>query len=182
MYPHRVMWIHNSDTLHKNGPDHTLTLKSGCKAEDVKLRTADRLVNLIAILCLLSWRFFWMTILNRTRPEASPYMALTPTEILAAWEAGADCVKVFPASAMGGPAYLRSLRGPLPQVALMPMGGVTLATAAEYLDAGAWALGVGADLVRQATLDEGRDADLTEGARSFCRVIAGHGKTLSARG
>src|ERR1700712_3766386 len=62
------------ETFHK-------ILKSGCKAEDVKLRTAERLVNLIAILCLLSWRVFWLTMLNRTRPEASSYMALTPTEI-----------------------------------------------------------------------------------------------------
>jgi hypothetical protein len=62
------------ETFHK-------ILKSGCKAEDVKLRTAERLVNLIAILCLLSWRVFWMTMLNRTRPEASPKMAFTPTEI-----------------------------------------------------------------------------------------------------
>jgi len=62
------------ETFHK-------ILKSGCKAEDVKLRTAERLVNLIAILCLLSWRIFWMTMLNRAKPEASPEMALTPTEI-----------------------------------------------------------------------------------------------------
>ena len=62
------------ETFHK-------ILKSGCKAEDVKLRTAERLVNLIAILCLLSWRVFWMTMLTRTRPEASPQMALTPTEM-----------------------------------------------------------------------------------------------------
>jgi hypothetical protein len=62
------------ETFHK-------ILKSGCKAEDVKLRTAERLVNLIAILYLLSWRVFWMTMLNRTSPEASPQMALTPTEI-----------------------------------------------------------------------------------------------------
>ena len=61
------------ETFHK-------ILKSGCKAEDVKLRTAERLVNLIAILCLLSWRVFWMTMLTRTRPEASPQMALTRIE------------------------------------------------------------------------------------------------------
>ena len=62
------------ETFHK-------ILKSSCKAEDVKLRTAERLVNLIAMLCLLSWRVFWMTMLNRTQPEAQPEMALTPTEI-----------------------------------------------------------------------------------------------------
>lgn len=98
--------------------------------------------------------------------------ALTPTEILAAWQAGADCVKVFPASAMGGPGYLRSLRAPLPKVLLMPMGGVTLATAAEYLQAGAWALGIGADLVRQEALDNHRYDDLEANARNYCTEIS----------
>lgn len=67
-----------SATFHK-------ILKSGCKAEDVKLRTAERLVNLIAMLCLLSCRVFWMTMLNRTQPETSPEMALTPTKISIFW-------------------------------------------------------------------------------------------------
>lgn len=102
--------------------------------------------------------------------------ALTPTEIVAAWEAGADYVKVFPASAMGGPAYVRSLRGPLPQVALMPMGGVTVEMAGEYLRAGARALGVGSDLVRQSVLDAGRDEEITEAARVFVAEIAKAGE------
>ena len=100
--------------------------------------------------------------------------ALTPTEVLAAWQAGADCVKVFPASAMGGPAYLRSLRAPLPQVLLMPMGGVTLTTAGEYLQSGAWALGIGADLVRQEALDKDQYGDLEANARSYCAEVARH--------
>ena len=93
--------------------------------------------------------------------------ALTPTEVVAAWQAGADCVKVFPASAMGGPAYIKSLRAPLPQISLMPMGGVTLQTARAYLEAGACLLGVGADLVQQAALDDGRDTDLTTAAVAY---------------
>jgi len=73
--------------------------------------------------------------------------ALTPTEIVTAWEAGADVVKVFPASALGGAKYLSSVKAPLPQVELIPTGGVSLATAKDFLEAGAFALGVGADLV-----------------------------------
>src|SRR6202049_1394923 len=72
--------------------------------------------------------------------------AFTPTEILAAWEAGADIVKVFPAEVVG-PAYFKAIRGPLPQVRLMPTGGVDLNTAAAFLKAGACCLGVGAQLV-----------------------------------
>ena len=73
--------------------------------------------------------------------------ALTPTEIVNAWQAGADVVKVFPASAMGGASYLKSLKGPLPQIEMIPTGGVSLANAKEFLEAGAFALGVGSDLV-----------------------------------
>src|SRR6266404_6026706 len=72
--------------------------------------------------------------------------AFTPTEILAAWEAGADIVKVFPAEVVG-PAYFKALRGPLPQIRLMPTGGVDLTTAAAFLKAGAYCLGVGSQLV-----------------------------------
>src|SRR6202034_1673016 len=82
--------------------------------------------------------------------------ALTPTEILTAWQAGADVVKVFPASAMGGASYLKSLKAPMPQVELIPTGGVSLATAEHFLQAGAFALGVGADLVDHKAMAEGR--------------------------
>jgi len=72
--------------------------------------------------------------------------AFTPTEILAAWEAGADIVKVFPAEVLG-PAFFKAVRGPLPQVKLMPTGGVDLTTAASFLHAGAVCLGIGSQLV-----------------------------------
>jgi 2-dehydro-3-deoxyphosphogluconate aldolase / (4S)-4-hydroxy-2-oxoglutarate aldolase len=72
--------------------------------------------------------------------------AFTPTEILTAWEAGADIVKVFPADVVG-PAFFKAMRGPLPQIRLMPTGGVDLGTAAEFLKAGACCLGVGGQLV-----------------------------------
>ncbi|MDP8981706.1 MAG: bifunctional 4-hydroxy-2-oxoglutarate aldolase/2-dehydro-3-deoxy-phosphogluconate aldolase [Acidobacteriota bacterium] len=73
--------------------------------------------------------------------------ALTPTEILTAWEAGADAVKVFPASAMGGAKYIKSLRGPFPHIEMMPTGGVNLDTIGDFLKAGACACGVGSELI-----------------------------------
>ncbi len=98
--------------------------------------------------------------------------ALTPTEVLTAWNAGADFVKVFPANALGGPSYLKSLNAPLPQVKLVPTGGVNLQTAKEFVKAGASALGVGADLVDLQALRRG-DAELvTERARKFLSLVA----------
>ena len=103
---------------------------------------------------------------------ASLVGALTPTEIVIAWQAGADVVKVFPAASVGGPAYIRALHAPLPHIRLKPMGGVTLQTARAYLDAGACSLGVGADLVQQAALDGGREADLTTAALAYINAVA----------
>jgi len=97
--------------------------------------------------------------------------ALTPTEILAAWEAGADVVKVFPVSAMGGAKYLKSLKAPLPQIELIPTGGVSLTTAREYLEAGAYALGVGADLVDPEAIVRGRPEQITETARRYVETV-----------
>jgi 2-dehydro-3-deoxyphosphogluconate aldolase / (4S)-4-hydroxy-2-oxoglutarate aldolase len=98
--------------------------------------------------------------------------ALTPTEVITAWKAGADVVKIFPASAMGGASYLRALKGPLPQVKLMPTGGVNINTAREFLTAGAVALGVGSELVDIAALKEDRAHVLTESAREFVTAVA----------
>jgi 2-dehydro-3-deoxyphosphogluconate aldolase / (4S)-4-hydroxy-2-oxoglutarate aldolase len=92
--------------------------------------------------------------------------ALTPTEILTAWKAGANAVKVFPANAVGGAAYLKSVKAPLPQIELLPTGGVNLNTAADFIKAGAFALGVGADLVT------GDAASITEKARQYVAVVA----------
>jgi 2-dehydro-3-deoxyphosphogluconate aldolase/(4S)-4-hydroxy-2-oxoglutarate aldolase len=96
--------------------------------------------------------------------------ALTPTEVLAAWEAGADVVKIFP-SDLTGPAYLRALAGPLPQVRLMPTGGVNLQTAAEFLRAGAFALGVGGSLVDPKAVAAGDLAKIESLARQFVEVV-----------
>jgi 2-dehydro-3-deoxyphosphogluconate aldolase/(4S)-4-hydroxy-2-oxoglutarate aldolase len=98
--------------------------------------------------------------------------ALTPTEVIAAWKAGADMVKIFPASAVGGPKYLRALRGPLPDVKLLPTGGVNATTAADYIAAGAAALGVGSELVDPAALARGDDALLTTRARELVAAVA----------
>jgi 2-dehydro-3-deoxyphosphogluconate aldolase/(4S)-4-hydroxy-2-oxoglutarate aldolase len=97
--------------------------------------------------------------------------ALTPTEIVTAWQAGADVVKVFPASAMGGAKYLSSLKAPLPQVEMIPTGGVSLSTAIDFLEAGAFALGVGADLVNTKAMAEGKPEVVTESARKYLAIV-----------
>ena len=100
--------------------------------------------------------------------------ALTPTEIVTAWEAGADVVKVFPCSALGGAKYLTALKGPLPQVDLIPTGGVSLATAAEFLAAGAFALGVGSDLVDAKAMAAGKPEIVTETAKKYLQIVKEH--------
>ncbi|HXF82514.1 MAG TPA: bifunctional 4-hydroxy-2-oxoglutarate aldolase/2-dehydro-3-deoxy-phosphogluconate aldolase [bacterium] len=97
--------------------------------------------------------------------------AMTPTEILAAWTAGADIVKVFPASALG-PDYIRQVRAPLPQIKLMPTGGISAANAADYLRAGAVAIGVGGRLVDPAAVAEERWDLLTQRARELVQAVA----------
>lgn len=97
--------------------------------------------------------------------------ALTPTEIVTAWQAGADVVKVFPANSMGGASYLKSIKAPLPQVELIPTGGVSFATAEDFLKAGAFALGVGADLVDARAMAEGRPEAVTESARKYLAIV-----------
>ena len=95
----------------------------------------------------------------------------TPTEILAAWEAGADVVKVFPATALG-PGFFKDLRGPLPQVKLMPTGGVTRDNAGDWIRAGACAIGVGTALVDGAAVAARRFADISANARHFIEAVA----------
>jgi 2-dehydro-3-deoxyphosphogluconate aldolase/(4S)-4-hydroxy-2-oxoglutarate aldolase len=99
--------------------------------------------------------------------------AFTPTEVFAAWEAGADIVKVFPADALG-PAFFKAMRGPLPQVKLMPTGGVDLTTAAEYLKAGAVCLGVGGQLVDPQLVAARNFARITALARQFVEIVEKH--------
>ncbi|MFO0849539.1 MAG: bifunctional 4-hydroxy-2-oxoglutarate aldolase/2-dehydro-3-deoxy-phosphogluconate aldolase [Gemmataceae bacterium] len=96
--------------------------------------------------------------------------AFTPTEILTAWEAGADIVKVFPAEVLG-PAFFKALRGPLPQVRLMPTGGVDLTTAADFLNAGACCLGVGGQLVDPAAVKARDFGKITALAKQFVQAV-----------
>lgn len=98
--------------------------------------------------------------------------ALTPTEIVTAWNAGADFVKIFPAGAMGGASYIKSLRAPLPQIDLVPTGGVTLANAGAFIEAGASAVGVGADLVDAKAIRAGQPEKITQAARAFIEAVS----------
>jgi 2-dehydro-3-deoxyphosphogluconate aldolase/(4S)-4-hydroxy-2-oxoglutarate aldolase len=97
--------------------------------------------------------------------------ALTPTEVVTAWQAGADVVKIFPCGALGGAKYLKSLKAPLPQVEMIPTGGVSLSTAAEFIEAGALALGVGADLVDTKAIRAGQPGKVTEAARAYVEAV-----------
>ena len=97
--------------------------------------------------------------------------ALTPSEVLAAWKAGSDLVKVFPCSAMGGAAYIKALKGPLPQIPLVPTGGVDLSNVADLVRAGAAAVGVGGELVSAAALNSGDTSVITELAKKFVAAI-----------
>jgi len=98
--------------------------------------------------------------------------ALTPTEVITAWRAGADYVKIFPCSATGGAGYLKALLAPFPFLKLIPTGGVTLETAEAFLRAGARALGVGSDLVNLAAIDSGHPETITQTARAYLQVFA----------
>jgi 2-dehydro-3-deoxyphosphogluconate aldolase/(4S)-4-hydroxy-2-oxoglutarate aldolase len=92
--------------------------------------------------------------------------AYTPTEVLTAWEAGADMVKIFPSS-VGGPAYIKAIKGPLPQIRLVPVGGVNLETTADFIRAGAEVVGVGGSLINQKNLEAGEFDTITENARRY---------------
>ena len=96
--------------------------------------------------------------------------AFTPTEILTAWEAGARVIKVFPAD-IGGPAYLKTLHGPLPQVRLLPTGGVNLNTIADFLKAGACAVGLGGALVEPKAIQTGDMARIKSLAAQYVEIV-----------
>jgi 2-dehydro-3-deoxyphosphogluconate aldolase / (4S)-4-hydroxy-2-oxoglutarate aldolase len=97
--------------------------------------------------------------------------ALTPTEVVRAWTAGADFVKVFPAGAVGGASYIKALKAPLPQIELVPTGGVSLKTVADFIRAGAAAVGVGGDLVDVKAIREGQASLITERAKQFVEIV-----------
>lgn len=97
--------------------------------------------------------------------------ALTPTEIVAAWEGGSDVVKIFPCNAVGGPGYIKSLKGPFPQIPFIPTGGVNLQTAADFLRAGCEALGIGSELIPASAIESGKPEVITSLARQFMQIV-----------
>lgn len=131
-------------------------------------------------ICMLAGAEFFVTpALNlKTIEMAQRYSkpicpgALTPTEVLAAWQAGADIVKIFPCDNVGGAKYIKALKGPFPQIEMIPTGGVSLTTAGDFLKAGACAVAVGGELVDAKTIKEGKYEVFTERAKAFLEVVA----------
>jgi 2-dehydro-3-deoxyphosphogluconate aldolase/(4S)-4-hydroxy-2-oxoglutarate aldolase len=129
--------------------------------------------------CMLAGAQFFVTpALNLKTIEmahrySKPIMpgALTPTEVLTAWDAGADMVKIFPCDNVGGPKYIKALKGPFPQIDMIPTGGVSLLTAGDFLKAGAAAVAVGGELVDAKTIKEGNYPIFTERAKRFLEVV-----------
>lgn len=133
-----------------------------------------------ARICMLAGAEFFVTpALNlRTIEMAKRYSkvimpgALTPTEVVTAWEAGADFVKVFPCGSVGGAKYIKSLKAPLPHIEMVPTGGVSLETTADFLRAGAAAVAVGAELIDAKTIAAGQYQIFEERARQFLAEVA----------
>src|SRR5258708_2282794 len=133
-----------------------------------------------ARICMLGGAQFFVTpALNlKTIEMAKRYSkiimpgALTPTEVVTAWEAGADFVKVFPCGALGGAKYIKALKAPLPHIEMVPTGGVSLENTADFLRAGAAAVAVGAELIDAKTIGEGRYEVFEERARLFLAEVA----------
>ena len=129
--------------------------------------------------CMLAGAQFFVTpalnfkTIEMAHRYSKPIMpgALTPTEVLAAWDAGADIVKIFPCDNVGGPKYIKALKGPFPQIEMIPTGGVSLTTAGDFLKAGASAVAVGGELVDAKTIKEGNYQIFTERAKRFLEVV-----------
>jgi 2-dehydro-3-deoxyphosphogluconate aldolase/(4S)-4-hydroxy-2-oxoglutarate aldolase len=96
---------------------------------------------------------------------------LTPTEVITAWKAGSDLVKIFPCGTVGGAKYIKALKAPLPHIPMIPTGGVNLNTAAEFIQAGSAALGIGGELVSAAALQSGNTSEIVETARKFVAIV-----------
>ncbi len=167
----------------------TMTVRNAVKAiEKIADRYGDRLLlgagtvldPETARICILAGAQFIVTpalnikTIEMCRRYAKPIFpgGLTPTEVLTAWEAGGDAVKVFPCNAMGGAKYIKALKAPLPQVELVPTGGVNLDTVAEFLAAGSAAVGVGSELVDNKSVAEKNFGVITERARKFREAAA----------
>ncbi len=108
--------------------------------------------------------------------------AMTPTEVIDAWQAGSELVKVFPCAPIGGPAYIRALKGPFPQVPIIAAGGVNQETAADFILAGAAALGIGGRLIPRTAIEQRRPEQISELARRFLRIVKTARNKSSHRG
>jgi 2-dehydro-3-deoxyphosphogluconate aldolase/(4S)-4-hydroxy-2-oxoglutarate aldolase len=97
--------------------------------------------------------------------------ALTPTEVITAWKAGSDFIKVFPCGCVGGASYIRALKAPLPNIPLVPTGGVNLKTAPELIEAGAAAIGIGGELISASASQSGNTSEISENARRYVAVV-----------
>jgi 2-dehydro-3-deoxyphosphogluconate aldolase/(4S)-4-hydroxy-2-oxoglutarate aldolase len=172
----------------------TMTVEHALKAlEAVANRYGDRLLlgagtvldPETARACMLAGaQFFVAPSLNlRTVEIAKRYSkpvfpgALTPTEIVSAWEAGADGIKVFPCSAVGGAKYIKALKAPLPHIELLPTGGVNLETIGDFLAAGSFAVGVGSELIDGKSIADGNYKIITERASKFREAVLSARKT-----
>lgn len=107
--------------------------------------------------------------------------ALTPTEVIKAWKAGSDFVKIFPCGNLGGAKYLKALKAPLPQVPMVPTGGVNLETAGDLIRAGAEALGVGGELVSASALQSGNTRSITDAARQYVQIVRQAREEMAAK-
>ena len=180
------------EAIHRGGigaAEITMTVPGALRAlEKVADQFGDRMVlgagtvldPETARACMLAGAQFFVTpSLNlKTIAMAKRYSkvimpgALTPTEVLTAWEAGADAIKIFPCSAVGGAKYIKALRAPFPHIEMVPTGGVNLDTAADFLRAGSCAVGVGGELIDGATIREGRFEIFEERARKFMDIVS----------
>ena len=180
------------EAIHAGGiraAEITMTVPGALKAlEQVAAKFGDRIVlgagtvldAETARICMLSGAEFFVTpaLKLATIEMARRYSkvicpgALTPTEVLTAWEAGADIVKVFPCGNVGGPKYIKALKGPFPQIDMVPTGGVNLDTAGEFLKAGACAVAVGGELVNAKLIKENKFDEIEALARQYLAVIA----------
>ena len=167
----------------------TMTVQNALKAlETVADRYGDEILlgagtvldPETARICILAGAQFIVTpalnvkTIEIARRYAKPVFpgGLTPTEVLTAWEAGADAVKVFPCNALGGPKYIKALKAPLPQIELFPTGGVNLDTVADFLAAGSVAVGVGSELVDSKSIAEKNYSVISDRARKFRTAAA----------
>jgi 2-dehydro-3-deoxyphosphogluconate aldolase/(4S)-4-hydroxy-2-oxoglutarate aldolase len=184
--------IHAVEALHDGGitvAEITMTVPGAVKALE---KLADRFGGKVlmgagtvldpetARACMLAGAEFLvspslrLSVIEMARRYSKPIFpgALTPTEVLAAWEAGADAVKVFPCGNVGGAKYIKALKGPFPQIEMVPTGGVNLETAADFLKAGACALGVGGELVDAKSIKEGKFEVIADRAKQYLAVVA----------